>query len=137
MKYPSSLRGPGSKHCSGCTPSARGGHSPWWGAPRHTTKFGRGGMGLKPHKLKGCQGLNNFLTRLEVTTEVTNSVRVTPMSPGCMFRLILFRENCSSIMLTKIARIKSPQELYRAQTVVPSGWYWFDYETIASFTPIR
>ena len=40
-------------------------------------------MGWKPHKLEGCRGLNNFSTRLGVTTEfcrgdtnVTNVSRV-------------------------------------------------------------
>ena len=79
----------------GCTPvlpgwvlevwGFRGGHISWWGALRFITgkKFGRGGIlgylfyiinaesctGWKPHKLEGLRGLNNFFTRLGVTTE--------------------------------------------------------------------
>ena len=47
-------------------------------------------MGWKPHKLEGCQGLNNFSTRLGVTTEfcrgdtnVTNVSGVHPDAPRC------------------------------------------------------
>ena len=68
----------------------RGGHSPWWGAPQHTTIWSgwylglyfpigvhphscqinsESCMGWKAHKMKGCRGLNNIFTRLGVTTE--------------------------------------------------------------------
>ena len=47
-------------------------------------------MGWKPHKLEGCRGLNNFSTRLGVTTEfcrgdtnVTNVSGVHPDAPRC------------------------------------------------------
>ena len=36
-------------------------------------------MGWKPHKLEGCWGLNNFFTRLGVTTEFCRGApRCTP-----------------------------------------------------------
>ena len=75
----------------------RGGHSPWWGAPQHTTIWSgwylglyfpigvyphscqinsESCMGWKAHKMKGCRGLNNIFTRLGVTS-------MTPMFPGC------------------------------------------------------
>ena len=40
-------------------------------------------LGWKPHKLEGCRGLNNFFTRLWVTTEFCRGDKMTPMSSGC------------------------------------------------------